>query len=53
MAEYLSDFHKKNSERALEYLHKQPMLSAEEAEAQTKRIHKSIAQKEQENKKDK
>ena len=53
MAEYLSDFHKKNSERALEYLRKQRSFSPEEMEEQTKRIHKSIAEKEQKNKKNK
>ena len=50
MAEYLNDFHKKNSERAKEYLRKQPMLSPEEMEAQTQRIHRQIAEREQKDK---
>ena len=41
---YLSEFHKKNSEAAMEYLRKQKPLSPEEAEAQTERIHKAIDQ---------
>ena len=49
---YLNEFHKKNSEAAMEYLRKQKPLSPEEAEAQTERIHKAIDQIELHNKKD-
>ena len=50
MVEYWNDFHKKNSERAMEYLRKQKPLSPEEMEAQTQRIHQRISQQEQKNK---
>lgn len=49
MVKYLNDFHKKNSEAAMEYLRKQKPLSPEEAEAQTERIHKAM-EKEQSSK---
>ena len=53
MPEYLNDFHKKNSEQAIEYISKQKPLSALEKLKQTKEIHKRIALQEQNYKKDK
>ena len=50
MAEYLSDSHRKNSEAVKEYLRKQPQLSQEEMEKQTKEIHNRINQREQQSK---
>jgi len=42
MAIYLSDFHRKNSEGALEELSKQRRFSPEEMEAQMEEFHKII-----------
>ena len=53
MTKYLNDFHKKNSEAAMEYLRKQRVFSQEEMEAQTRKIHEQIAQEEQNSKKNK
>lgn len=39
MAEYLNDFHRKNSEAVMKYLSKQKPLSQEEMEAQAQAIH--------------
>lgn len=50
MANYWNDFHRKNSEQAMESLRKQRLFSPEEMEAQTKAIHQKIAEQEQQNK---
>ena len=51
MAEYLNDFHKKNSEAAMKHLSKQRQFSPEEMLAQIKAHHQKIAEQEQQSKK--
>ena len=51
MAEYLNDFHKKNSEAVMKHLSRQRQFSPEEMLAQIEAHHQKIAEQEQQSKK--